>query len=384
MKPSRFRDVAAVVRRLASGVITAATPRHLFVAGSVLCLPALSAAIESRSLLETAGQAAPAVVENAVTRALAAPIVTVVDKAKPSPTGDNHDYISYARYYWPDPKKPDGLPFIPRDGHHNREQVAAGDRHKIDLIVDNVSALALGWSRLHREDCARRAGDWLRAWFVTPATRMKPALDYAQVRLGHDQNRGNATGLIDTRTFAQLVEAIGLLQDSPALTAAEGTAVRQWFSDYYGWLGTGKSAVAEHAARNNHATWFLVQAVAIARFLGRDDDARRLGEEAKGLIARQFEADGRQPLELARADGLHYSHFNLYPHLQLARMTRPLGVDLWHYTAPNGGSLKRGLEFLVPYNAAPEKWPYKQKEAVPPGFMNELLAMAAELDAAKL
>jgi hypothetical protein len=333
------------------------------------CLPGLLAAVETQGLLDKAD------------KAMRTPLVTVVDKAKPSPTGDAHDYISYARYWWPDPAKPDGLPFIRKDGHHNREQVAAGDRHKIDLLVDHVNVLAQGWARLHREDCARRAGEWLRAWFVTPATRMNPSLDYAQVRLGHGKNLGNAAGVLDTRAFAKLMEALPLLRGSPALTAADEAAVRQWFTEFYHWLETGKSAVEEHAAENNHGSWFLVQAVAIARYLGRDDAARRLCEEDRARIAAQFAADGRQPLELEREDGLGYSVFNLTAQLQLARQARALGVDLWHYTAPNGGSLKQGLAYLRPYNAAPETWPHKQHEALPKGFMDELLQMAAELDA---
>jgi len=29
--------------------------------------------------------------------------------------------VSLARYYWPDPTKPDGLPYIDRDGQSNPE-----------------------------------------------------------------------------------------------------------------------------------------------------------------------------------------------------------------------------------------------------------------------
>ncbi len=322
--------------------------------------------------------------EQAATKALQAPLVTIIDKAKPSPTGDAHDYVSYARYYWPDPTKPDGLPFIRKDGYHNLEQVAAGDRKKIDLLVDHVTVLALGWTKLHRADCARRAGEWLRAWFVTPATRMKPALDYAQIRLGHNRNLGNAPGVLDTRTFAELVEALRLLQGSPALAAGDEAAVRQWFTDYFHWLETGPSALGEHKAENNHGSWFLVQAVAIARYLGRDDVARRLCEEDRARIGWQFETDGRQPLELEREDSLHYSHFNLDAQLQLAQLARALGVDLWNYTAPHGGSLKRGIAYLLPYNEAPEKWPHKEHEVLPKGFMSELLKVAAALDQASV
>ena len=321
--------------------------------------------------------------DDAYAKALAAPIVTVVDKAKPSPTGDNHDYVSYARYYWPNPNTPDGLPYVSRDGQHNREQVAAGDRAKIDVLVDRVTTLTRGWTEGRREDCAKRAGEWLRAWFIAPATRMKPGLDYAQVRLGHNKNLGNAAGVLDTRDFAAVVAAIPQLRGSPAFTAEEEPLIQAWFADHYHWLLTAPSGKGEHAAKNNHGTWFLVQAAAIAHYLGRDDEARALCEEDKPRIAAQFAADGSQPEEIRREDGLHYSHFNLQAHLQLAVQARALGVELWHYTAPNGASLKKGLDYVRPYNTAPDTWPHKENEKKQPGFMDDILALAAQLEAEK-
>ena len=320
---------------------------------------------------------------DAYAKALAAPIITVVDKAKPSPTGDNHDYVSYARYYWPNPNTPDGLPFISKDGFHNREQVAAGDRDKIDQLVGNVTTLARGWTQEHRDDCARRAGEWLRAWFIAPATRMKPGLDYAQVRLGHNKNLGNAAGVLDTRDFATLVAAIPALRGSPAFTAEEEKVIQAWFADHYHWLQTAPAGRGEYAAKNNHGSWYLVQAVAILQYLGRADEARALCEEDKARIAAQFAPDGSQPEELRREDALHYSYFNLEPQLRLAVMARALGVELWNYTAPNGASLKKGVEYVRPYNAAPATWPHKEKEVKEPGFMDDMLALAAELEAGK-
>lgn len=34
---------------------------------------------------------------------------------------DANDYVSLARYFWPDPNTPNGLPYIRRDGHVNPE-----------------------------------------------------------------------------------------------------------------------------------------------------------------------------------------------------------------------------------------------------------------------
>lgn len=42
--------------------------------------------------------------------------VSVMEKKNSPPSGDKHDYMSLAPYHWPDPSKPDGLPYIRKDG----------------------------------------------------------------------------------------------------------------------------------------------------------------------------------------------------------------------------------------------------------------------------
>lgn len=308
--------------------------------------------------------------------AIKAPITTVVEKTQLAASGDAHDYVSYARYYWPDPAKPDGLPFVSQDGKHNHAQVNRGDRPRVDRIANAVGALAAAW-RVHRDEAAaRRAGEWLRAWFVAPATRMNPHLEYAQVRLGHNGNQGNPAGMLDTRAFAQVIDGVLLLEDSPALTPAEHAAIRDWFAAYLQWFTTAKNALAERAAKNNHGSWYFAQVIPMARYVGRDDLARELVAESQALLARQIMPDGSQPEEIRRVDGLGYSRFNLEAQAVVARHAKALGIDLWNYTAPNGASLRKALDFLRPYNQAPEKWPTSQNEKLPPGFLDELIAEA--------
>ena len=45
-----------------------------------------------------------------VRKALAAGPFTVTSKSATPPSGDKHDYMSQAPYFWPDPKAPGGLP----------------------------------------------------------------------------------------------------------------------------------------------------------------------------------------------------------------------------------------------------------------------------------
>ncbi|HVZ66620.1 MAG TPA: alginate lyase family protein [Lacunisphaera sp.] len=318
--------------------------------------------------------------ERTIRSALAAPIVNITQQAQPSPSGDPHDYISYGRYWWPDPAEPDGLPYIQRDGHPNAAQIAQGDERLLGAMLKNTAILAAGWTVEHREDCARRAAEWLRTWFATPATRITPSFAYAQIRPGRDHNRGTASGLIDTRGFAGLVDTLCLLEDAPGMDAALAASVRDWVAAYLDWLTTSPNGRKEQAARNNHGSWYLVQAVALARYLGHDEQARILAREDFGRIDWQIEPDGRQPLEISRTDGLSYSRFNLEAQLKLARLAAPLGVDLWHYESPRGGSLRRALDYLKPFDVAPGTWPHKQLAPVKAGFLQPLLDEAARLD----
>ena len=50
--------------------------------------------------------------------------LSVLDKKKGLAGVDLHTYVSCAPYFWPNPDKPDGLPFTRKDGKRNAAQVA--------------------------------------------------------------------------------------------------------------------------------------------------------------------------------------------------------------------------------------------------------------------
>ena len=70
--------------------------------------------------------------------------LSVMMKEKVPASGDKHDYLSLSRYYWPDPTKPDGLPYIARDGVSNPE-LELLDRPKLALMANGVTTLSLAW-----------------------------------------------------------------------------------------------------------------------------------------------------------------------------------------------------------------------------------------------
>jgi hypothetical protein len=45
-------------------------------------------------------------------------------------------------------------------------------------------------------------------------------------------------------------------------------------------------------------------------------------------------------------------------------MGRLVGVDLWGYEAPEGGSLRKALDHVARYLPQPERWPGRQIDAI--------------------
>src|SRR2546421_9305635 len=212
-------------------------------------------------------------------KALKAGTFSVVNKTAMPPSGDKHDYMSQAPYFWPDPKSPNGLPYIRRDGERNPEINKITDHHTMDQMVSAVETLALAYYLKGNEAYAAKAAQLLRAWFFDPATRMNPSLEYAQFIPG--VNTGRGIGLIETRGLTHVVDAIGLLAGSKALTEADQRGLQDWFGKFLEWMQESKNGREESAAKNNHGTYYDVQVVSYALFLGKKGLAVRVLQEAQ-------------------------------------------------------------------------------------------------------
>ncbi len=126
----------------------------------------------------------------------------------------------------------------------------------------------------------------------------------------------------------------------------------------------------EAAAKNNHGTFYDVQVVSFAFFLGKNDLAKSVLETAKTKrIATQVEPDGKQPLELVRTKAWSYSVGNLDGLMLLARLGEKVGVDLWSYETRDGRSIRRALDFLAPFAFGEKKWTDQQLGEWPPQML---------------
>lgn len=314
--------------------------------------------------------------ESEARKALGAGPFSVVSKSATPPSGDKHDYMSMAPYFWPDPKKPDGLPYIRRDGERNPEINKLTDHRSLDLLVESVSTLALAYYFKDDEAYAAKAAQLLRAWFIDPATRMNPNLEYAQYIPG--VNTGRGIGLIETRGLTRVVDAVGLLAGSKSLTAADRRGVEDWYAKFLQWMLESRNGREEAAAKNNHGTFYDVQVVSYALFVGKQELAKQVLTDARQKrIALQVEPDGRQPLELVRTKAWSYSVGNLDGLLTLAELGDSVGVDLWNFKTGDGRSIRRALEYLYPFAVGAEKWPHQQLGEWPPQMLYPLMRRAA-------
>src|SRR5437763_9381005 len=288
-------------------------------------------------------------------KALVGAPFSIVSKSVAPPSGDKHDYMSQAPYFWPNPKTSNGLPYIRRDGERNPEIKKITDHHSLDDLENSVETLALAYYFKGDEAYAAKAVQLLRAFFLDAATRMNPNLQYAQFIPG--VNTGRGIGLIETRGLTHVVDAIGLLAGSKALTEADQRGLQDWFGKFLQWMQESKNGREESAAKNNHGTYYDVQVVSFALFLRQRDLAVRVLQQARQKrIATPIEPDGRKPLELARTKAWGYSNGNLDGLMLLATLGERVGVDLWNFQTPDGRSIRKALDFLTPIVLGERKW----------------------------
>src|SRR5579859_671804 len=313
----------------------------------------------------------------AADQALQAGPYTVVTQPNVPPGADRHDYVSLARYWWPNPATPDGLPYIRRDGQPDPALHTYPDPEAFTQLQSTLQTLTLAYYFTADERYAGRAALLLQRWFLDPATRMNPTMQHAQLVPG--RNDGSAGGILDLRDISQILDWVGLLDGSPAWTAVDQQGMQSWCAQYLTWLLSSAHGLAEARAANNHGSWYDVQVVALALFVGRQDVARSTLEQSRTRrIAAQILPDGRQPQELQRATSWDYSLFNLAALFRLASLGERAGIDLWHYQTADGRSLQSALDYLLPFARHLRPWPDQQITSLTTTSLLPLLRAASQ------
>eukprot|EP00051_Salpingoeca_urceolata_P010295 m.125417 g.125417 ORF g.125417 m.125417 type:complete len:449 (-) comp16652_c0_seq1:60-1406(-) len=331
---------------------------------------------------------------------------SVTNSTLVAPSGDQHDYVSYGTYEWPCNaecnttmfkhcgdwwRKPawwgnktwpppcnrtSGLPYIPHDGYGS--PYGHYDTECLIAMKEAVQPLALAAWVFQNATFGDAAARVLRVWFLDPATKMNPNLEYSSLQPGAG---GSCGGIIATsfRWNVQLYDAVALLANCCCLSHGDNTRKSPWTGSdaegfaawtraYLTWLLTSGKGMAESRSHNNHGTWYSVNTLAQSLLLGNQSLANGLAhdlynDKPSGLTY-QILASGQMPHETARADSVNYCTMNMQGLMALATVSEHTsqGSRLWSWVnaTSSTGSIRRALDFLLPFATGEKEWPYSQ------------------------
>lgn len=286
---------------------------------------------------------------------------SVTSKTSIPPSGDKHDYMSVGPYWWPNPGTDDGLPFVRHDGKVNPDyRKNAYDATAFSALNRAWRDLALAAYLTGNNAYAEHAVHLLRVWFLDADTRMNPNMRYAQAIPGRCDGRD--VGIVEAESLRYLPDAIGMLALSGCWTKEDEAAMQQWCRSFLDWMlnsGALKGYLTQ-GGQNNIAIGLDSLIIALALYTRQPDIAReQVTRLSMARIATQIKPDGSMPMELKRTKAFGYSIKALSSFFVVARLAEHLDIDLWNYTAEEGGSLRLAMNFLLPYVYTPKEFKYE-------------------------
>lgn len=272
-------------------------------------------------------------------------------------SGGIHDFYSEGDYWWPDPKDAHA-PYIQRDGMSNPTNFVA---HRKAMIRFSriIGGLASAYRLQPDKKYVQQALLHLNAWFVDSTTMMSPNLLYAQAVQGRFTGRG--IGIIDTIHLMEVAQGVKVLENDPNFPQSTKEAIHRWFAAYLRWLTEHQYGKDEMNAANNHGTCWVMQVASFASLV-KDTALLKMCSERyqQILLPNQMEKDGSFPRELQRTKPFGYSLFNLDAMAMICHILSTVDEPLWQHTLSDGRTIKKGIDFMIPYIEDKAKWPYQK------------------------
>jgi hypothetical protein len=170
--------------------------------------------------------------------------------------------------------------------------------------------------------------------------------------------RGTGIGIIDTLHLTDVVYAADKLSVLGALPDDVLSGLKKWFSEYSDWLLHSRNGQDERGNGNNHTICYYVQLAAFSLFTEDRETVEVCRDAYKNELLYQMEDNGSFPAELNRTKPYNYSVFTLDNMVSLCHMLSEPENNLWEFSLPGGRSIKKGLDFMMPYLLDKSAWPY--------------------------
>ena len=179
-----------------------------------------------------------------------------------------------------------------------------------------------------------------------------------------------------------LIHAADLVWNYDGWNVADRDNFTDWVNSVF--QGAANAIIGESF---NWGCWGTMASISAAYLVDDQETIDHVIELIKNRIRDTIESDGHLPYETRYgAKGLWYTYYALAPLTAACQVAlNASGVDLFHYTSPNGRNIKMALDCLFYYSEHPDEWPYYDGElsSIPnphswPG--NLFMAMAAIYD----
>lgn len=250
----------------------------------------------------------------------------VTNKKLTAVSGDIHDYVSMATYYWPVKDSNGKVKYTPRDGKANPEITKINNASNLARMSESVNLLGLAYYYTNDEKYVKKGLALLRAFFLNADTKMNPNMEHAQFISG--QNFGRIEGIIDSRFFVRAIEGILLMKDSPNFSKKDYSGLKNWFSEFLSWMEESKMGKKGMTLTNNIGTAYQMQRIAYHRFIGNLSSIKQIVDnDLNVLIKKQFDTHGKQVLELKRTLPFNYSVANLEYWATIQNMCSNAGIS---------------------------------------------------------
>lgn len=185
---------------------------------------------------------------------------------------------------------------------------------------------------------------------------MNPNLRYAQSLRG--QSAGRGFGVIDGVHLLEAARSTQILEREQALSSAFTAPIKAWFRRYLDWLNQHPHAQQARYHPNNHSICWGLQAATLGALLDDQAQLQAVRTQFKNFFLPQLmNPQGGFHDELKRTKPYAYSLFTLDALAGVAQMASIPEDDLWTYSLADGRSLKKAVDFMLPFMRDKSLWP---------------------------
>ena len=284
----------------------------------------------------------------------------VVNKTQTPPSGDKHDYLSLAPYWWPNPSTKNGLPWLRKDGQINPKTMGDHtDKLRLSNMFNDLENLTLAYFITDNIKYANKAKQIIKVWFIDDATKMNPSVEYGQGIPG--LSTGRPFGLIEFNHIDALITTLQVLEINHIIDTSFVKKMKLWTADLVDWMTKSELGMIADKTKNNHGTWYDYKVIGLQIYAGNLHLAKKRLEDIKSKrISGQIDENGFMAHEMKRTNSVNYVTLNLRGLCLLSDLGKKYNIDLFNFKAKNGAGIKKALLFLKPYVEGSKVWTWKQ------------------------